>query len=198
MGMIVGAIRTAEPESGCAVQARCGASATLRGWRPICERHPGTSSDLQLGLSVADDLVARLFGNRIHDRAAITRLGHTHPAELDGQPLQCRRTSGGLCLSPRDLRHGPQSMHDAPGQADGSCELLVDVDGIEIARSTGVAVGEVLVGSDPYLGDLGSLCQLGHDSDSSDDVGPGSTADLFAALVYGDGLEHVVAAAIAF
>ena len=38
------------------------------------------------------------------------------------------------------------------GQADGLCELGVDVDRVEVARRARVAVRQVLVGSDLQLG----------------------------------------------
>ena len=105
-----------------------------------------------------------LLGDRVDQHAAVgglahgasdhdLLLGHAHAAKLDREALEMLGAAGRLGLRARDLGHRPEAVQDAPGQADGARELLVDVDRVEVARGAGVAGGEVLVGRDPHLGD---------------------------------------------
>ena len=121
---------------------------------------PAQSS--QLGLGVADDLLAVLLGDRVDDRAPVADLahraahddlllGHAHAAELHRQPLQVRGPARRLGLRARDLRHRPQPVQDPPRQPDRARELLVDVDRVEVARGARVAIGQVLVRRDAQL-----------------------------------------------
>src|SRR5487761_971256 len=122
----------------------------------------GCFSDVELGLSVADDLVAGLLSDRVYDHVTVRGLadsarnddlllGDAHAAELDGQPLQRGGAAGGLGLRARNLRHGPETVQDPPGKTNRFGELLVDVDRVEVAGRSRITVGQVLVGGDAQL-----------------------------------------------
>ena len=55
-----------------------------------------------------------------------------------------------------DLRHGPETVKDLAGQADGACELIVDVNGIEVAGGSRVADRQEPVGRHAQLRDVGA------------------------------------------
>src|SRR5437763_13428512 len=55
------------------------------------------------------------------------------------------------------LGHRPQAVKNPPGQPDRPGELLVDVDGVEVARCPGVTHGHEWVGSDLELDRLALL-----------------------------------------
>src|SRR5919107_2049259 len=152
----------------------------MSSWRGVstafdCRRRPDGPrplTGLEPCLGVADDRLAVLLGDGVHDGDAVARLlhgardrdlalGEGDTAELDLEPLERVRPAGGLGQRAGDLRHRPQAMEDLAGEADLLGEVVVDVDGVEVARRARVADGEVAVGRDLELGQL--LAGLHHE-----------------------------------
>src|SRR5437763_17073451 len=90
----------------------------------------------QLGLRVADDLVAALVGLELDHRHLVADLAHApgdrdlllelpQAAELHRQPAQPVRAAGGLLGGPGHLGQRPQAVQDPSGQADLLGELRV-------------------------------------------------------------------------
>src|SRR5437870_7888030 len=99
--------------------------------RPQClARNAPSQSGLDLCLGVADDLVAALLRDRVDHDPGTVGLAHgaadddlllwqPHAAKLDRQALEVLGPSRRLGLRAGDLRHGPQTVKDLAGQADG-------------------------------------------------------------------------------
>src|SRR5947209_4069663 len=122
----------------------------------------GDRLDRDLGRALADDPLAPLLGLGLHGGNAVVHGGHraadhhlltqlSDPAELNRQSAELLRSSGRVGMRPCHLGHRPQPVEDAAGQPHLLGEPLVDVDGIEVARGSGVAHGDERVRSDLEL-----------------------------------------------
>src|ERR1700686_2074595 len=113
------------------------------GMGPATPTRGAVPLDLHLGLGVANDPLAVLLGEGVDDGAPVgdladgagdehLLLGYAHAAKLNGEALEVLGPTGGLGLGAGDLSHAPETVQDTPWQPDGTREILVDVDWVEV------------------------------------------------------------------